>query len=159
MNQQERIRDVVAQSIPIILLGIYVFAIGTAIWSTVLAAQLCRTNATCAQNFHERRIEGVNVILNVVGGLVSALVVAELAITQPGELPSAQLLKRPATKSAKKVMTIVSMGFIIVWLIGGTASLVMFVLYPNAIPSALSEFAKAWLGLAIASTYSYLGIR
>jgi Na+/phosphate symporter len=159
MSQKERVRDLIAQSIPIILLGIYVFAIGAAIWSTVLAARQCGTNAACAQAFHARRIEGVNVILNVVGGLVSALVVAELAITQPGELPSAQLLKRPVTKSAKRVMTVVSMGFIIVWLIGGTAALMMYVLYPNAIPSALSEFAKAWLGLALASTYSYLGIR
>ena len=159
MNPREVTRDIVAQLIPIILLGIYVFAIGTAIWSTFLADNLCQANSTCAQNFHARRIEGVNVILNVVGGLVSALVVAELAITQPGQLPSAQILKRRSSKSARNVMIIVSIGFILVWLVGGTASLIIYILYPNAIPSALSEFAKAWLGLAIASAYSYLGIR
>lgn len=159
MNQKEMIRAIVAVSIPIILLGFYVFAIGTAISSTVLAAQQCRTNAACAQAFHSRRIEGVNLILNVVGGLVSALVIAELAITQPGKLPAAQILKRRETKSANTVATVVSTAFIIVWLVGGTASVVMYVLYPNVVPSALSEFAKAWLGLAIASAYSYLGIR
>jgi hypothetical protein len=159
MSQKERIRDLVAQLIPIILLGIYVFAIGAAIWSTVQAIQLCGTNAPCAQNFHAHRIEGVNFILNVVGGLVSALVIAELAITQPGELPSAQILQRRVMRPSKSVVKVVSTGFVIVWLVGGTASLVMFVLYPNAIPAALSEFAKAWLGLAIASAYSYLGIR
>jgi len=159
VNQRVLIRDLVAEFIPIILLGIYVFAIGTAIWSTFLAVNLCHTNAACAQNFHARRIEGINVILNVVGGLVSALVVAELAITQPGQLPSAQILRKRVSKSAKQVMTVVSLGFIIVWLVCGAASLIIYVLYPNAIPAALSEFAKAWLGLALASAYSYLGIR
>lgn len=101
----------------------------------------------------------MSLVLNVVGGLVSALVVAELAITQPGDLPSAQLLKRKESKSTKRLMTIVSTLFVIVWLLGGAAALLMFILYPNVIPSALREFAKAWLGLAIASAYSYLGIR
>lgn len=159
MTQKEKIRDLVGQLIPIILLVIYVFAIAAAILSTVTADQLCGTNAPCAQNFHERRIEGVNFILNVVGGLVSALVIAELAITQPGDWPSAQILRRGVPKPSKNIVKVVSTGFVIVWLVGGTASLIMYVLYPNAIPSALSEFAKAWLGLAIASAYSYLGIR
>jgi hypothetical protein len=159
MTQKEKMRDLIAQLIPILLLGIYVFAIGAAIWSTIQAIQLCDTNALCAQNFHARRIEGVNFILNVVGGLVSALVIAELAITQPGDWPSAQILRRGVPKPSKNIVKIVSTGFVIVWLVGGTASLVMYVLYPNAIPAALSEFAKAWLGLAIASAYSYLGIR
>jgi len=117
--------------------------IGTAISSTILAVRQCHTNASCAEAFHAKRIEGVNLILNVVGGLVSALVIAELAITQPGELPSAQILRRRQNKSAKKVATIVSTEFIIVWLLGGAAAVLMYVLYPNAIPTTLSEFAKA----------------
>ena len=159
MEQHVRVRDVVAQVIPVILLIFYVSAIGTAISSTLLAARQCRANVSCAEAFHAKRIEGVNLILNVVGGLVSALVLVELAITQPGELPSAQILKRRQIKSAKKVATILSTAFIIVWLLGGAASVLMYLLYPNAIPSALSEFAKSWLGLALASAYSYLGIR
>jgi hypothetical protein len=35
----------------------------------------------------------------------------------------------------------------------------LYVLYQNAIPTTLSEFAKAWPGLMLASAYSYLGIR
>ena len=159
MKQDVRVRDIIFQVIPAILLIFYVFAIGTAISSTILAARQCRTNAACAEAFHARRIEGVNLILNLVGGLVSALVIAELAITQPGELPSAQILKRRQTKSAKKIATILSTAFIIVWLLGGAASVLIYLLYPNAIPTTLSEFAKAWLGLALASAYSYLGIK
>src|SRR5690349_11098977 len=101
MPQRPRVRDIIAQILPIILLIFYVSAIGTTILSTVLAARQCHTNASCAQAFHARRIEGVNLILNVVGGLVSALVIAELAITQPGEFPSAQILKRRQGKSRK----------------------------------------------------------
>jgi hypothetical protein len=159
MNPSERVRDIVAQVIPAILLIFYVFAIGAAISSTSMAARQCRTDRACAAAFHARRIEGVNLILNVVGGLVSALVVAELAITQPGELPSAQILRGRRTKSAKKAVMFVSTAFIVVWLLGGAAAVLMFILYPNATPSALTEFAKAWLGLALASAYSYLGIR
>jgi hypothetical protein len=159
MNQREMTRDFVAQIIPIILLGFYVFAVGTAVNSTLLAVRQCGTNAACADAFHAKRIDGVNLILNVVGGLVSALVVAELAVTQPGELPSAQLLRRRMTRSSKKLRTILSTAFIIVWILCGVISIVIYVLYPNETPAALSEFAKAWLGLAIASAYSYLGIR
>jgi hypothetical protein len=57
------------------------------------------------------------------------------------------------------VATIVSTAFVLVWLLGGTAAVLMYVLYPNAIPTTLSEFSKAWLGLALASAYSYLGIK
>jgi hypothetical protein len=159
MNQREMTRDFVAQIIPIILLGFYVFAVGTAVNSTLLAVRQCGTNAACADAFHAKRIDGVNLILNVVGGLVSALVVAELAVTQPGELPSAQLLRRRMTRSSKKLRTILSTAFIIVWILCGVISIVIYVLYPNETPAALSEFAKAWLGLALASAYSYLGIR
>jgi Na+/phosphate symporter len=159
MSQKLRVRDVIALVIPVILLIFYVFAIGTAIASTILAARQCGTNAACAAAFHARRIEGVNLILNVVGGLVSALVVAELAITQPGDLPSAQILRRRPTRSATRVMTFVSTAFIFVWLLGGAVAVLMYLLYPSAIPTTLSEFSKAWLGLALASAYSYLGIK
>ena len=154
MPQRPRVRDIIAQILPVILLIFYVSAIGTAIWSTMLAARQCHTNASCAQAFHARRIEGVNLILNVVGGLVSALVIAELAITQPGEFPSAQILKR----RQGKLITIISTAFIVVWVLGGAGAVLMYVLYPTVIPATLSEFAKAWLGLALASAYSYLGI-
>jgi hypothetical protein len=159
MDQYVRVRDIIAQIIPVILLAFYVSAIGAAVSSTVMAARQCRTNASCAEAIHARRIEGVNLILNVVGGLVSALVIAELAITQPGQLPSAQILKRKPLKSSKRTATIISTAFIVVWLLGGALSVLMYLLYPNILPAALSEFAKAWLGLALASAYSYLGIR
>jgi hypothetical protein len=159
MSQKVRVRDVIAQILAILLLIFYVFAIGTAVWSTILAARQCHSNAACAEVFHAKRIEGVSLVLNVVGGLVSALVIAELAITQPGQLPSAQILKRRSIKSPRRIVTIVSTAFIVVWLIGGAASVLMYVSYPNAISMALREFAKAWLGLALASAYSYLGIR
>ena len=159
MNRNEVTRDLVAQIIPAILLGFYVFAIGTAVNSTFQASKLCGINAACANTFHSKRIEGVNLILNLVGGLVSALVIAELAVTQPGELPSAQLLNRRTSRASKRLKIFLSSAFIIVWILCGVIAVVIYVLYPTATPAALSEFAKAWLGLALASAYSYLGIR
>ena len=159
MNRNEVTRDLVAQIIPVILLGFYVFAIGTAVNSTFLASKLCGRNAPCAIAFHSNRIEGVNLILNLVGGLVSALVIAELAVTHPGDLPSAQLLNRRMSRASKQLKVILSSAFIIVWIVCGVIAVIIYVLYPTATPAALSEFAKAWLGLALASAYSYLGIR
>ncbi len=159
MSRRERTKDFVAQIIPVILLGFYIFAIGTAVNSTFLAARKCGTNSACALALHSKSIEGVNLILNVVGGLISALVITELAITQPGELPSAKLIDRRLTRSSMQLRKLVSTAYIVVWIICGVTSVVIYILYPTAIPAPLSEFAKAWLGLALASAYSYLGIR
>lgn len=161
MNQKDIVKALVAQLIPAILLFFYVVAIGTAIVNTMEAADRCgKIDPACATAFHGKRDAGVNLILNLVGGLVSALVVAELAITKPGELPSAQLfVKKINAQATKKIDTFLSTAFIVVWLICGAASVLVYITHPNATSAALSEFGKAWLGIALASAYSYFGIK
>lgn len=158
MKQRETVKYIFGGLIPVILLGFYVFAIVRSIQTTQQVVDRCNNNVSCMQK-NRVSSEGFETVLNVVGGLVSALVVAELAITQRGELPSAQILQRNASKPSKKVATVISMAYIITWLLCGVASVAVYILHPNAVPLELSEFAKSWLGLAIASAYSYLGIR
>jgi hypothetical protein len=138
--------------IAVVLLGFYVYAVVVAIM-----AVLCLVQPGC-QVYTKDLNEGVITVLNLVGGLVSALVVAELAVTEPGKAPGASLaIDIPAT--SKKVVAVIATLYILVWVLCGVASLVIgYLQHPNVVP-ALTASAKSWLGLAVAAAYSYLGVR
>ena len=139
--------------VAILLLGLYAYSVVLAI----LAVQ-CLTQPGC-QDYSKDLNEGIVTVLNLVGGLVSALVVAELAVTQPGEQPAATSLGIDVSAATKKVVRLVSATYILVWVVCGVASLVVgFLQHPNVVP-ALTASAQSWLGLAVAAAYSYLGIR
>ncbi|MFL6285302.1 MAG: hypothetical protein ACJ74Q_19345 [Pyrinomonadaceae bacterium] len=99
-------------------------------------------------------------ILNLVGGLVSALVIAQLAVTDPKAPPGASLVDPQNTSDLMKTtVTIVSTVYVAVWVACGLAALVVgYLRYPNVVPQ-LTASAKSWLGLAVAAAYSYLGLR
>ena len=139
--------------VALILLGFYVYATVVAI----LATQ-CLSHGAC-QAYTKDLSEGVATVLSLVGGLISALVVAELAVTQPGEPPAARLLTTPTTPLMRKWLTAITVSYILVWLVCGVASLVVgFMQHPDVVPT-LTAAAKSWLGLAVAAAYSYFGIR
>jgi hypothetical protein len=52
--------------------------------------------------------------LSVIGGLVSAFIIAELAITQQGATPAAQLLSAGASPRAKNILRWVTGIYILV---------------------------------------------
>ena len=116
-----------------------------------------RADPAC-QGYTKDLNEGVITVLNLVGGLVSALVVAELAVTEPGKAPGASLaIDIPAT--SKKVVSIIAILYILVWVFCGVASFVVgYLQHPNVVP-ALTAAAKSWFGLAVAAAYSDLGVR
>ena len=101
------------------LLGLYVYSIVVAI-----LAALCLSHAGC-QGYTKDLNEGVVTVLSLVGGLVSGPVVAELAVTQRGQPPAARLLTTSATPTAKKVLTVITVTYVLVWLVSGVASLVV----------------------------------
>jgi hypothetical protein len=140
--------------IAVILLGLYVYATVIAILAAPCAGQPgCPTLN-----------EGTVTILNLVGGLVSALVIAELAVTPAGEAPGERLLEadahgKRAPSTALTVVKVVATVYILVWLLCGLASLIVgYLKYPNNVPE-LTATGKAWLGLAISSAYAYLGVK
>lgn len=145
----DRFKLVFGGVVAYVLLGLYVYCIVYA----VLAAN-CISLGGC-QAYNKDLNPNMLDILTVVGGLVSATVVGELALTKPGNAPGARLLSNKATGKWASILTIF---FMMVWLICGIYSLVVgSLLHPDAVP-ALTSAGKSWLGLAVAAAYSYLGV-
>jgi uncharacterized membrane protein len=99
--------------------------------------------------------------MTTVGGLVSALVIAELAITKPGEAPVARALSSddvPAGVTATRVLIGVTGVYLLVWVLTGLAAYVVGVMWYPAKEQHLTDLGQAWLGLAVAAAYAYFGI-
>ena len=98
-------------------------------------------------------------VATTVGGLVSALVIATLGITQPNNPPATYKVLR-IDESTGKVLTNVLIGlFMTVWLIAGVAALVVGVLCFPKVNQTVHDLGMAWIGLAVAALYAYFGIR
>ena len=99
-------------------------------------------------------------VMNIVGGLVSAVVVAELAITATGSAPGGgTLMASPAAAAATPGPQRLATVYVFVWLALGVAALVFGLMARGRDVPQLMEFAKTWLGLAIAAAYAYFGIK
>jgi hypothetical protein len=101
---------------------------------------------------------GVINVVTIIGGLVSALVVAKLAITKPGDNPALMQLNPNAGEMVKNVATWLTVAYLVVWLATGLAALIVGVLLFPDLNATLGEIGTTWLGLAVASGYAYFGI-
>lgn len=139
--------------VAVILLGLYVYA-------TIFAIQVAQCVGRGVCKPHPQGLsDGVETVLNLVGGLVSALVIARLAIAEPGDSPAAGLLPDTASDILKKMVNVIAVAYVVVWLACGLAALIISLIkYPDAVPE-LTASAKSWLGLAVAAGYSYLGLK
>ena len=100
---------------------------------------------------------GQLLIVNGVGGLVSAVVIMTLGITKKGYAPTATVVKL-SKDLGKIIMAVVTIGYVLVWLI-----LAGFVIYHGVIESpeastTINELGKTWIGLVIGAGYAYFGI-
>lgn len=91
------------------------------------------------------------------GGLVSALVVAELAIARPGEAPAARIIAANASARMQRRLRVVTTIYLIVWFVAGFAAFMIGMSYPKALPP-LTSVGQAWIGIAIAAAYAYFGV-
>jgi hypothetical protein len=148
------------------LFGAMVAAVLLALYgySLLQAIELARTVPRPGETLPELN-PGIGRTLATVGGLVSALVIAELAITDPGKAFSARAIvprKADGTPPASGVqnwLEWLSAAYVLVWILLGVAAFVVGeIWYPGKVP-ALTDFAQAWLGLAVAAAYSYFGIK
>ncbi len=138
-----------------VLLIIYVYLVYVGVDVVICAGSDSCTSPTPA-DFNDRMASS----LALIGGLVSALVIAELAATKPGEAPAARLLS-PQQRSpmAKRVLTIITGVYLSVWLLAGL--LAFFYGYLNSDPGLLpplADLGQAWLGIAVGAGYAYFGI-
>jgi hypothetical protein len=140
--------------IAVILLGLYAYAL----WFAVEVVTCINTQG-CTQFTATNFGSGFASTLSTVGGLVSALVIAELAITKPGEAPVARALDTTTgSTTTSNVLRAVTGAYLLVWVaLGLTAYVVGAMWYPDSL-KPLTDFGQAWLGLAVAAAYAYFGI-
>jgi len=154
--------------IAIVLLGLYAFslleAIGLALDHLPDAVPKPLPEGATAPPVPQLGV-GVSRTLATVGGLVSALVIAVLAISKPGEAPAEGALAAavapgaaPPGDTARLVAGIISSIYVLVWIALGVAAYVVGELIAPGVVPALTDFGQAWLGLAVAAGYSYFGL-
>jgi hypothetical protein len=139
--------------IAIILLGLYAYSVIVAI---LIVA--CEHSDGCASYNKDMFTSGFQTTISLVGGLVSALVIAELAVTPSGKAPSAKILANNYSKKVSTILKILTGLYLIIWLGLGLTSFIIGVMkYPDYLPD-LTTLGRSWLGLAVASAYAYFGI-
>lgn len=140
-------------TIAVVLLGIYVHLLRVAYLIVGCASQAgCTTMKP--SDFNDVMAQ----TLAVVGGLVSALVIAELAITKPGEPPLARVLAADASDASKAVLKWVTVAYVLVWLVAGLAAFLKSMYHPDVLP-AFTSLGQSWLGLSVAAAYAYFGLK
>lgn len=140
-------------AVSVVLLGIYVHLIRVA-YLIVDCASKSGCTAHTVNDFNDVMAQ----TLNVIAGLVSALVISELAVTKPGEAPVARILSENATPLSKSILKAVTAAYVLVWLVAGLAAFMKGMYHPKVLP-ALTSVGQAWLGLAVASAYAYFGLK
>lgn len=95
--------------------------------------------------------------MSVLGGLVSALIISELAVAKPGEAPATRFLAN-ASNRAKNILRWTTWLYVGAWLITGAWAFWTGLNHPSVLP-ALTSVGQSWLGLAVASAYAYFGLR
>jgi len=139
--------------ISVVLLGLYLHLIKVAI-----KVADCVSTAGCTTYAAGYFNDGMAQALSIIGGLVSALVIAELAVTQPGQAPLARTMAANASHWAVRAVKIVSVFYVLAWIGAGFAAFYVGLYHPKALP-ALTTLGQAWLGLAVSSAYAYFGLK
>ncbi|UCF16918.1 MAG: hypothetical protein JSW59_05555 [Phycisphaerales bacterium] len=101
---------------------------------------------------------GIVFVVTTVGGLVSALVIAKLAITVPNENPAVVQFAVRDDGTQSGWVTFLVWAYLAIWLIAGLAALVIGVMIYPDVSHTLSDIGTTWLGLAAAAGYAYFGI-
>src|SRR5215471_12197283 len=136
--------------IAVILLILYEYAVYEAVMVSTPG---------CTQYTPDSFTPGFSHAMSLIGGLVSALVIAELAVTKPGEAPVARAIGGAAAgPTLSWTLTVVTAIYLVVWVVAGLATYVIGTMwYPGKL-LPLTDLGQSWLGLAAAAAYSYFGI-
>jgi len=146
-------RQLFGGAVAVILLGVHVRLVRLA-----LSIVACVSNPECtvykAADFNGAMAQA----LSAIGGLIGALVIAELAVTKPGEGLAARRVSPGRSSLAGKVVNYVAFFYVLIWLGTGLWAFLVTLHHPEALP-ALTNFGQAWFGLAVAAAYSYFGLK
>jgi len=134
--------------IAFILLMLYAGTVGYMIWAIAVPE-------------HAETVifsQGLIFVVTTINGLVSALVVTNLAITKPGENPAIVRDAVRADGTPNPWVTRLTAGYIAIWLLVGLSALVMGVMIFPDVNTTLKDIGTTWLGLAVVAGYSYFGV-
>lgn len=96
-------------------------------------------------------------VVTTVGGLVSALVVAQLSVLKPGEVTKVANFV-PETEVGQQRTNLVVAIYLAVWTFSGLVALIVgVVLYPDK-NSTLADLGTGWLGMSVTAAYAYFGL-
>jgi len=104
------------------------------------------------------KTDGYIYVLTTVGGLVSALVIAQLSVTKPGSTPTIAGSKPESTLGIYATNTMVTI-YLLAWVFTGLAALVVGVMINPDVNKTISDLGTTWLGLAVSAAYAYFGIQ
>jgi hypothetical protein len=141
--------------VTVVLLVIYVYLV---VYGIEIAQ--CVSDSACTTltktDFNDRMASS----LALIGGLVAALVIAELAVTNPGQAPAARLVAPEVAEKRKGLMQIITGLYLLVWLLTGLSAFFFgyLTVEPDALPP-LADLGQAWLGIAVGAGYAYFGIK
>ena len=141
--------------VTLILLFIYVYLV----WFG-LDVISCVSKEDCPGSASDLFNDRMASSLALIGGLVSALVIAELAVTSPGEFPAARMISPEIAEKRKGIMQMVTGLYLTVWLTAGLLAFFYGYLLadPNVLPP-LADLGQNWLGIAVGAGYAYFGIK
>jgi len=139
----ERVRLIVGAAIAGTLLGLYGFVLVEAI---LYAKGVMQRPPT----------DNAFWVMHAIGGLVSALVAAQLAVT-PLTNQRARLFVLGGAQ-ADTPATIIALVYLGVWLVLGFAAVIFGLVNASHDVPQLADFAKAWIGLAVAAAYAFFGM-
>ena len=143
-----------------VLLGIY--AISTIYMLNAILTQCPGSSVTdgaelCAGYLKNQFPDGYIFVVTTVGGLVSALVIGVLGVTEPGQSPT-NIGSDVQSALARSVIGFVISFYLVIWTGVGLACLIIGVMiHPGAL-STVSDIGTNWLGLAVAAGYAYFGL-
>ncbi len=142
-------KEILFGIIACILLLIYVFTLG----EIILSVFKWDPNA----GDYVSSIDKVWVV-NLIGGIVSAVVIGNLALSNPGETPVSQV-QEIAEAYGKRLMKVIVWIYILAWLIIGAGSFYVGVIRCPDVFETLNEIGKSWLGILVGAIYAWFGIK
>jgi|WetSurMetagenome_2_1015567.scaffolds.fasta_scaffold00356_31 hypothetical protein len=141
-------REIVMGVIACLLLLIYVFALGSVILSVLNWGP---ESGTYVAN------SNLGWVVNLLGGVISAVVIGNLALSSPGQAPVEQV-RAMSLSYGKNMMKTMVWIYIGVWIFLGLATFYVGVIKCPDVYGTLNEMGKLWLGVLAGALYAWFGI-
>jgi hypothetical protein len=101
--------------------------------------------------------DGKKLIVTGLGGLISAVVIATLGVSEPGKAPIGTVRKL-SKDYGQLTFSVITILYIAAWVfLGGYTTYIGVIKFPGA-SSTLYDMGISWLGILIGALYAYFGL-